>query len=593
VADPKEAMNMGSSRTANTIADLDRGIGGLAQKSSFLKQIWSDINSVMRSVSSNARGIFGDGGGGGAGGGGSPNQVAANPNFSSAPAIQSMGYQSQSVASGPSDTNVSGGFTPPRQATNLTSFVAQNPTSGTLYVPEVGAAAGGGSIIGGGGGGTGIPGASGVPGFNNSGGTPESSFFTRMIGNLGGAISRNPLAAALSGATLLSNMVPSTADVVEANLLTQRAAFFGGTSYGNIVSQNATLAGAATLSTEDPQLDVMRAMVAAQSYGIVSPNFQNVLTGAANLSNILPGVGMEGTIRATGAMQQARNVNLLRGIGIQLRDEQGNLKPPDAVIDDIWKKICRDYAQAYGQSAKVPSLREVQIGLQPGNSLDSMLNMYFGNDPILKQLVTNGLIYKATTAGTATAAQQAVTGGAAITQAGVAAAGGTTEAVLTFTQRNAAMATLLGGVAAEGVSGFELANRMLTGLISSIGTALAKAILPIKTFTDTILSAAGGAGGDILSTLASLAGARAEGGPVERNKTYVVGEKGPELFIPTAGGVIIPNDGMSSIGSSSSDTYNNTYNFTVNVPNANTPEVISALKKLISELETNKKVSES
>jgi hypothetical protein len=31
------------------------------------------------------------------------------------------------------------------------------------------------------------------------------------------------------------------------------------------------------------------------------------------------------------------------------------------------------------------------------------------------------------------------------------------------------------------------------------------------------------------------------GGPVDVNKTYLVGEKGPELFIPSASGQIIPN----------------------------------------------------
>lgn len=36
--------------------------------------------------------------------------------------------------------------------------------------------------------------------------------------------------------------------------------------------------------------------------------------------------------------------------------------------------------------------------------------------------------------------------------------------------------------------------------------------------------------------------ARATGGPVMRNKPYVVGELGPELFVPTSGGQIIPNN---------------------------------------------------
>jgi hypothetical protein len=46
----------------------------------------------------------------------------------------------------------------------------------------------------------------------------------------------------------------------------------------------------------------------------------------------------------------------------------------------------------------------------------------------------------------------------------------------------------------------------------------------------------GGAGGGIVGTIGnaigSLFGARAEGGSVDANRPYIVGEKRPELFIP-------------------------------------------------------------
>lgn len=43
-------------------------------------------------------------------------------------------------------------------------------------------------------------------------------------------------------------------------------------------------------------------------------------------------------------------------------------------------------------------------------------------------------------------------------------------------------------------------------------------------------------------------GARAMGGPVERGRTYLVGERGPELFQPAAAGRIIPNHALASQG---------------------------------------------
>lgn len=57
----------------------------------------------------------------------------------------------------------------------------------------------------------------------------------------------------------------------------------------------------------------------------------------------------------------------------------------------------------------------------------------------------------------------------------------------------------------------------------------------------------------IISTIQSVtmtfSGERAMGGPVQRNRTYLVGEKGPELFVPSQSGSIIPNDRLAMGGS--------------------------------------------
>ena len=47
-----------------------------------------------------------------------------------------------------------------------------------------------------------------------------------------------------------------------------------------------------------------------------------------------------------------------------------------------------------------------------------------------------------------------------------------------------------------------------------------------------------------------LSGMRAEGGPVGAGGAYVVGEKGPELFVPHSSGSIVPNGAMGSSGGS-------------------------------------------
>ena len=57
-----------------------------------------------------------------------------------------------------------------------------------------------------------------------------------------------------------------------------------------------------------------------------------------------------------------------------------------------------------------------------------------------------------------------------------------------------------------------------------------------------------------------LSGMRAEGGPVGAGGAYVVGEKGPELFVPHSSGSIVPN---GALGSSSGGTGGVTVNYNI------------------------------
>lgn len=47
--------------------------------------------------------------------------------------------------------------------------------------------------------------------------------------------------------------------------------------------------------------------------------------------------------------------------------------------------------------------------------------------------------------------------------------------------------------------------------------------------------------GSLISSLLPISGARASGGPVDAGGAYLVGEQGPELFVPSSNGAIAPN----------------------------------------------------
>lgn len=77
------------------------------------------------------------------------------------------------------------------------------------------------------------------------------------------------------------------------------------------------------------------------------------------------------------------------------------------------------------------------------------------------------------------------------------------------------------------------AIKTLLGLIGDVARAIANS--PIG----QIAGAIGGFVGDLFG------GERAQGGPVAGGKAYLVGEKGPELFVPGQSGSIIPNTGLA------------------------------------------------
>lgn len=45
----------------------------------------------------------------------------------------------------------------------------------------------------------------------------------------------------------------------------------------------------------------------------------------------------------------------------------------------------------------------------------------------------------------------------------------------------------------------------------------------------------------VVSAVVPVGGARAEGGPVDSSHAYLVGENGPEMFVPNTSGTILPN----------------------------------------------------
>lgn len=91
-----------------------------------------------------------------------------------------------------------------------------------------------------------------------------------------------------------------------------------------------------------------------------------------------------------------------------------------------------------------------------------------------------------------------------------------------------------------------------SGLATSIVADLARiaAKKAIAGLVDGALGAASGSGGWMGSVANFLSGTRAVGGPVTGGASYLVGERGPEIFTPNSTGSITPNNMIGSSGGS-------------------------------------------
>jgi murein DD-endopeptidase MepM/ murein hydrolase activator NlpD len=168
--------------------------------------------------------------------------------------------------------------------------------------------------------------------------------------------------------------------------------------FGFYAGQPGTAAGANAMSTLMNRGTFMSAMDAAgavsagASMGLMPgmKNYNTVLGSMATISNLTPGVSGEQAAGAVAGLNQARNVNMLRMLGINVRDQQGLMRGFEEIANDLWNSLNR---QKTGMG-KITA-EDLALSLQPGNSLDMLLNQYFGNDPVLRQSVVAALYQKA------------------------------------------------------------------------------------------------------------------------------------------------------------------------------------------------------
>jgi hypothetical protein len=126
----------------------------------------------------------------------------------------------------------------------------------------------------------------------------------------------------------------------------------------------------------------------------------------------------------------------------------------------------------------------------------------------------------------------------------------------------AQMSNDAGSMIAQGFEDAILSGQKLSEVVRSLGRDLVRLVFN-QMVTQRL---AAGVTGVLQGK--GFAGFMAAGGPVSAGSSYVVGEKGPELFVPHASGTIVPNNKMGGGSGSGSGSVTVNYNIAAGVSRA-------------------------
>jgi len=261
----------------------------------------------------------------------------------------------------------------------------------------------------------------------------------------------------------VSGMLPSTQEAMNLDALANRLRFYGQSgSMRNIGGAFNVQNAAANLGTPTSAIDAAAAANQGAGQGLLpglnnygaTGTFGGVLGGAALASNLTPGLGLQGGMSAMAGLNTARNVNMLRMIGVNVRNGQGQMNDLPDVIGQVFKML--------EQSAGTGNVtaQSIAVSAMSGNALDSILNQYFGNDAALRQTVLAGLI------------QMANSGGASLrtsgSREGMLRTGGLSAPVVSLAKRNISEQDMLQQWSRATNEGFIGANKFASGLYGGL-----------------------------------------------------------------------------------------------------------------------------
>jgi hypothetical protein len=378
------------------------------------------------------------------------------------------------------------------------------------------------------------------------GAAPASTSTAQSVDMTSGKGIGKYLTAALAGVETIGAFLPTIQETVTAQSLGERIRFFGNTTtYGSLrtgpqgnetnkaaydLMRKASLAGSAT-----SPLDAANAINAGMSAGLL-PGLSNygvgvkpgtgILGGAALASNLVGGIGITGGMQAMATLNQASSVNMLKMVGIDVRNSSGTgMNDLPSIINKVYEML----KQSAGHN---PTPEEIAVSMQSGNALDSFLNQYFGGDPALKDVVLAGLM------------QQAKMGGASLYNAGTKQAlqstGAITGAITSAGYRNTSELQMIQQYSKTTTATSVKMNTALQTAYGYLGNHAGRGLLNdiamVNTGIGAFAAARGGAGAVAINNMLDIVGSGLDsGGKVASGLTKALSSKAGMIGLAGAG----------------------------------------------------------
>lgn len=284
----------------------------------------------------------------------------------------------------------------------------------------------------------------------------------------------------LAGAGLQA--MPTLQEVFMQNASASMAGFVGGRGVGFGAQQQMSLARNGIFGSAEDVYAAQNVMSQNAMQGKNSAVFQ---ANVSAMSNLVPTGNGAQAAQAVAALNQGKNVNMLRMIGVNVRGADGMMRNFKDIAKDLWNTLNRQ-KQGGGGIKK----DDILFSLQPGNALDSMMNQYFGNDPVLRQGVVNELLLLAG-------------GGSGNIQKDARSQGLVTGAMASQASKVASQVNVQQAAAQYELKGMIEANKALATLNNRFAGLIEKSrtlqkILEGKGFLDTMAGAGHGAGSAVL-----------------------------------------------------------------------------------------------